>query len=180
MVASRALSARAVRFALALISPISCEACASGASFGGGVYRDAHVAFQLESVPIGWRPIRVSDATLAFRDDAHEASVLINGRCIPDDGDAPLASLTEHLIIGTTARQFSLEETVAMDGREARHTVLQAKLDGVLMAYDIFVLKKNGCVYDLVYVGSPGDLRGGTSDFERLARSFRTVERGDT
>ena len=28
-------------------------------------------------------------------------------------------------------------------------------LDGVPMAYDIFVLKKDGCVYDLVYVAPP-------------------------
>jgi hypothetical protein len=144
------------------------------------VYRDAHVAFRLEGVPSGWRPIRVSDASLAFRDDAHAASVLVNGRCIPDDGDAPLSSLTGHLLLGTTERQFLVEETVAMDEREARHTVLQAKLDGVLMAFDIFVLKKNGCVYDLVYVGTPDDARGGALEFERLARGFRTVDRGES
>jgi hypothetical protein len=176
MVSLRALSARAARLALALV----LNGCASSASFHGGVYRDANVAFQLEPVPGEWRPIHVSDANLAFRDDAHEASVMINGRCIPDDGDAPLASLTAHLIMGTTDRKFLVEETVAMDARDARHTVLEAKLDGVLMAYDIFVLKKNGCVYDLVYVATPDDLRRGAPAFERLARAFRTVGRGDT
>ena len=75
------------------------------------------------------RAIQVSDADLAFRDDAHEGSVMVNGRCIPDDGDAPLSSLTEHLIMGTTDRKFLLEETVPMAAREARHLVLQAKLE---------------------------------------------------
>jgi hypothetical protein len=166
--------------AVPLVLAFALGACASSGTFSGGVYRDARVAFALEPIPSGWRPIQVSDADLAFRDDAHEASVMVNGRCIPDDGDAPLSSLTEHLIMGTTDRKFLVEETIPMDAREARHTVLQAKLDGVLMAYDIFVLKKNGCVYDLVYVATPDDLRGGAPVFEQLARGFRTVGQGDT
>lgn len=178
MVAPRAPSVRAVRLALSF--SVVCAGCASSGAFTGGVYRDAHVAFRLETVPSSWRPIQVSDANLAFRDDARGASVLVNGRCIPDDGDAPLTSLTEHLIMGTTERQFLVEETIPMDAREARHTVLEAKLDGVRMAYDIYVLKKDGCVYDLVYVGPPEEARAGAPDFERLARGFHTVARGDT
>ena len=38
--------------------------------------------------------------------------------------------------------------------------MLRAKLDGVPMSYDIFVEKKNGCVYDLVYVGRPDAFDG--------------------
>jgi hypothetical protein len=178
MAASRTLSVRAVRLAIGLA--VAASACASSGSFTGGVYRDANVAFQLQPVPSEWRAIHVSDANLAFRDDAHEASVMINGRCTPNDDDAPLASLTAHLIMGTTDRKFFVEETVPVDARDARHTVLQAKLDGVRMAYDIFVLKKNGCVYDLVYVGLPDDLQGGAPAFEQVARSFRTVGQGDT
>ncbi len=166
--------------ALSVVLAVAASACASSGSFAGGVYRDANVAFQLQTVPSDWRPIHVSDANLAFRDDAHEASVMINGRCIPDDGDAPLASLTEHLIMGTTERKFLVEETVPLDAREAQHTVLEAKLDGVRMAYDIFVLKKNGCIYDLVYVGPPDAIRAGAPGFEQLARSFRTIGRGET
>jgi hypothetical protein len=165
---------------LALVLAVAATACASGGSFVGGVYRDANVAFHIEAVPGDWRTIHVSDANLAFRDDAHAASILINGRCLPDDGDAPLSSLTAHLIMGTTERKFLLEETIPMDARDARHTVLEAKLDGVRMAYDIFVLKKDGCIYDLVYVAAPDDLRTGAPAFEQLARAFRAVGRGDT
>jgi hypothetical protein len=178
MVASRALSARAAR--LALVLAVAGSGCASSGSFTGGVYRDANVAFHIEPVPSDWRSIHISDADLAFRDDAHEASVLINGRCIPDDGDAPLASLTAQLVMGTTDRKFLLEETIPLDARDARHTVLEAKLDGVRMAYDIFVLRKNGCIYDLVYVTTPDDLREGAPAFEQLARTFHAVGGGDT
>jgi hypothetical protein len=153
-------------------------ACGASSSFESGVYRDAQVAFHVDPIPPSWHSIRVSDADLVFRDAPHEASILVNGRCIPEDGDAPLASLTEHLIIGTTARDFVLEETLPFDSREARHTVLKAKLDGVLMGYDIFVMKKNGCVYDLVYVGDPGAMPAGAPAFEAFAKTFHTLAPG--
>jgi hypothetical protein len=172
MATIRAFSARAARISLAL----AASGCGASASFEGGVYRDHDVSFRLQGAPREWRSVRVSDADVVFRDDAHEASVLINGRCIPESADAPLNALTEHLIMGTTDRQFSVEETLAFDAREARHSVLRAKLDGVVMGYDLYVMKKNGCVYDLVYVGDPERMQAGMPAFEQFARGFHTLE----
>ena len=138
----------------------------------GGVYRDGPVAFRIGSAPSGWRRIDVSDAALAWRDDAHDASVLVNGRCGSKDDDTPLSALTNHLIMGTTEREFVREDTIPFDGREARHSVLKAKLDGVAMTFDIFVEKKNGCVYDLVYVARPDAFDGGAPEFERFVSGF--------
>jgi hypothetical protein len=174
MAALRATSVRAAWLTLLL----ALAGCASSGSFESGVFRDARVAFRIDPPPTGWRSIRVSDADLVFRDDAHEASVLVNGRCVAEDGDAPLVALTAQLLIGTTDRNFSLEETLPLDAREARHSVLLAKLDGVIMGYDVFVMKKNGCVYDLVYVGAPAGMQAGTPAFEKFAKGFRTIEGG--
>jgi hypothetical protein len=175
MKAPRALYARAAPLALALAL---ASACARRGSFLEGVYRAPPVVFRVEPAPPGWRPIRVSGADVAFRDAAHEASIFVNGRCIADDGDAPLSALTEHLIMGTTDREYLLEETLPLDAREARHTVLKAKLDGVLMGYDVFVMKKNGCIYDLVYVGAPGNMQAGAPTFEDFAHKFHTIAEG--
>ena len=165
MKAPRASYARAAPLALAVaLASASCAA--------------PGLDFHVSPAPSGWRPIRVSGADVVFRDAEHEASILVNGRCIPEDGDAPLSALTEHLIMGTTDRQYLLEETLPLDAREARHTVLKAKLDGVLMGYDVFVMKKNGCVYDLVYVGAPEGMQAGTPAFESFARSFHTIAKG--
>ena len=105
--------------------------------------------------PRGWTRIAVPGADSAYRDDANLGSVLFDVRCHDRDGDAPLGSLTEHLIMGTTARDVQREETLPFDGREALHTLMTAKLDGVPMQYDLYVMKKDGCVYDLVYVAPP-------------------------
>jgi hypothetical protein len=71
------------------------------------------------------------------------------------------------------------EETVPFDRREARHTVMKAKLDGVPLVWDAYVMKKNGCVYDMVYVAPPDRFEEGTAAFERFAQGFRSEERHD-
>jgi hypothetical protein len=174
MKAPRASSARAAAALLAL----ALASCAGPPSLMGDVFVNAQVAFRINPVPPGWHPIHLSDADLVYRDAAHDASILVNGRCAPGDSDTPLSALTEHLIMGTTDREFLVEETLPFDAREARHTVLKAKLDGVLMGYDVFVMKKDGCVYDLVYFGAPEGMQAGTPPFETFARGFHALAKG--
>jgi hypothetical protein len=144
-------------------------------SFDGKVFRDGAVAFQIGEVPSGWRSVDVSDAALAYRDEAHSASVLVNARCLRPDEGTPLVALTNHLIIGSTAREVVSQEAEPFDGREALHTRLRAKWDGVPIAFDIFVMKKDGCVYDFVYMGDPTAFDAGSRDFQAFVRGFRTL-----
>jgi len=126
-----------------------------------GVYRDGPLAFRIGDVPSTWRPVRVEGATLAFRDDPHLASILLDGRCNRKDDDVPLVALTDHLVMGTTGREILSQET---------------------MDYDIFVLKKDGCVYDFVYVDPAGDKNdereSGKAAFERFSATFHTLAGG--
>ncbi len=177
-----------------LAAATAAVGCGGGrAPFDGTTYRDGAIAFRVPPAPAGWRPIAVTDATLAYRDDADDASVLVNARCGDRQADAPLEALRNHLLAGTTARELSFEETIPFDGREALHTHAVAKLDGVPMGYDIFVLKKDGCVYDFVRVfapapapgsvssgdaGTPLTLAPGGAAFEGYVKSFHTLPRG--
>lgn len=115
------------------------------------------------------------DASLAFRDDVHDASALVNARCKKPDDDTPLVALTNHLLMGSTERAVESQTTEPFDGREALHTRVRAKWDGVPMVHDIYVLKKDGCVYDFVYTGAPGRAEQGIFAFERFVRGFRTL-----
>src|ERR1019366_6333820 len=179
-VAARPSGAAAVAWAGVLASLVSLLGLASLAGcvhpdpFGDGVLRKEGVVVRVGPVPSDWRRIAVDGADLAFHDDAQGGSALFNVRCGQRDDDAPLSVLTEHLIMGTTAREFDAEDTVAFDGREALHTLLRAKLDGVSMQYDIYVMKKDGCVYDLVYVAPPGRFATGAAAFEPFATGLRT------
>ena len=102
---------------------------------------------------------------------------MVNMRCDRRDDDVPLAALTQHLIMGTTEREFASEKVFPFDEREARHTVMRAKLDGVPLTYDIFVMKKDGCVYDLVFVARDSQYARGADAFHKFVSGFHAIRR---
>ena len=159
---------------LVLASACGCAGPKTG-TFEANVYRKGKVAFRIPEAPTGWRRIALADASLAFRDDAHAASVLLNARCLSADDRTPLVALTNHLLIGATEREYVSQAVEPMDGREALHTKLAGKWDGVPMAIDVYVLSKDGCVYDFVYIGAPAASDAGASAFESFVRAFRTL-----
>jgi hypothetical protein len=152
--------------------PVLASIACSGPALSGGVYRDHGLVFHLGEMPPTWKGLDVKNARLAFRDDEAESTVLVNARCGQASDDVPLLSLTQHLFLMFTEREILEQEVVPMDGREAMHTVLRAKLDGVPKMFDAYVLKKDGCVYDFVHV-SP-NARGRT-EFEHFVRGFGTL-----
>lgn len=168
---------RSLAIGFAVTTALASAGC-SGASkpgFDGTTYRSGPIAFQVGSVPSKWRRVDVTDASLAYRDDVHAASILLNARChSPDDG-TPLVALTNHLVMGSTMREVAAQEAEPFDGREALHTKMRAKWDGVPMALDIYVMKKDGCVYDFVYMGDPSGFDSGSKDFEGFVKGFRTL-----
>jgi hypothetical protein len=166
------MDVRACRF-LPLFLLTACGGAT--ATFEGGVFHGQNVAFHVGDVPGDWRRVNVDDAALAFR-DGRGSSILVSGRCDLRVDDVPLVALTNQLIMGTTERDLVKEETMPFDKREARHTVMKAKLDGVPLVWDVYVMKKNGCVYDMVYVAPPGRFDEGSAAFERFAIELRTVE----
>jgi hypothetical protein len=161
--------------ALALSLPVALGCGAAPPELHDGTYRSGSIAFKVGAVPAGWRAVNVEGANLAYRDEANEASVMVDGRCYRKDDDVPLLALTDHLIMGTTERRVVTQETLPFDGREAMHTRLEAKLDGVALLYDVYVLKKDGCVYDLVLVGAPQKSEPALPPFEGFAGAFHTL-----
>ena len=144
---------------------------ACGSSFDGRVYRKGELAFRVGPIPPSWRRIEVDQTLLAFRDDAGEATMAVNGRCGLDGDDVPLAALTQHLFLQFTDRALRAQELVNLDGREALRSELVGKLDGVPKHYLVYVLKKDGCVYDFVRVANDG---AGHAEFDRFVRGFST------
>jgi hypothetical protein len=155
-----------------LVAVALLAACAHAESFDDGVLHKDGLSIRVGPVPPEWRRLEIEGADLAFRDPPREGSVLFHVRCGNRDDDAPLTVLTQHLIMGTTERDFTSQETLPFDQREALRTQMRAKLDGVPMQYDIYVMKKDGCVYDLVYVAPPDRFAAGAADFDRFARGL--------
>lgn len=167
--------------ALALASVLASllgvtSGCAS-AGLTDRVYRGKGFAFRIGEVPPGWTPIEVSDAALAWRDEGAGGTVVVNARCDKDGEDVPLSALTQHLFLKFTDREIEKEELVALDGREAMHTRITAKLDGVPKSFSVWVVKKDGCVYDLVFISDPDRFAAGAATFDRFARELRALPR---
>ncbi|HEY1959985.1 MAG TPA: hypothetical protein VGH28_30460 [Polyangiaceae bacterium] len=158
------------------LMPLVFAACGSSMTVEGNVVRAPNGAsFRLGEVPGAWHRLNVDDSAVGFN-DPDGSSIMVAGRCKMKSDDVPLVALTNQLVAGTTDRSYEKEDTITFDGREARHTVLRAKLDGVPMVWDVYVMKKNGCVYDLAYVAAPEAFSRGAESFERFASGFRTIE----
>jgi hypothetical protein len=153
---------------------IACAAC-SGPALRGNVYRGDGLAFRVGAIPATWRVLEVKNVRLAFRDEPTEATVLVNARCGHDGDDVPLPALVQHLFLNFTERQTLEQQIVPLDGREALHTILSAKLDGVPKMFDTFVLKKDGCVYDFVAISAPPKFEPNRQAFESFVAGFHTI-----
>jgi len=99
--------------------------------------------------------------------------VQVNGSCDPAL-DIPLVALTNHLLIGFTEREYVTEpELRQLDGREALHTHVRAKLDGVPRELYFVVTKKDECVFDLSLIAPPGErFASALPAFEQMVASF--------
>ncbi|MET0591200.1 MAG: hypothetical protein ABW133_00770 [Polyangiaceae bacterium] len=158
---------------------LSVLAACGGSSLKGNVYRGDGLAFRLGEAPPTWRRIEMTGTRLAFRDEGAEATILVNGRCGKDGDDVPLQALTQHLFITFTERETVEQKVVPLDGREAMHTVLRAKLDGVPKMFDAYVMKKDGCVYDLVGIWAVEQFEARRPAFEAFAQGFHTLVKDD-
>lgn len=169
---------RALRPASTLLAPFlvlgAAPAC-GGSAFDGHVFRTDEITFRVGPIPAEWQRIDAGEAVLAFRDEKTPASIAVTGRCGKDGDDVPLESLTHHLFLEFTERRVESQTRINLDGREALHTDLLAKLDGVEKRFTIFVLKKNGCVYDFMHIAPPDASADGRQRFVTFVEGFSTV-----
>ena len=146
----------------------------AGATWDGQVYRDDSLAFRAGRIPPGWRRLDDDNSLLTFRDSAHDLLISVNGRCGKDGDDVPLEALTQHLFVYFTERQIGDQRRITLDGREAMRTELSARLDGVARRFVVYVLKKNGCVYDFILIAPPTLDPASIAQFDQFVEGFST------
>jgi hypothetical protein len=143
-----------------------------GPHFSGSTYDDGTLRFHVGPVPSAWHAIEADGTLLAFRDEQGAATVAVNGRCGIDGDDVPLPSLTQHLFLQFTEREQKSQQELTLDGRAALRTELVGKLDGVPKQFLVYVLKKDGCVYDFWRISEPSS--GDAAPFEGFVKGFAT------
>ena len=128
--------------------------------------------YQLGRLGPAWLLVQGQTSGMGYYNAALGSVIQTSATCREDLDAAPLQSLTDHLLVGYTARTERSAQVAPLGDREARRTVVDVKLDGVPMVLDLYVFKRNGCVFDLSYAAPPGDYARGLLDFERFVADF--------
>jgi hypothetical protein len=142
----------------------------------GRSWRGVEGAFRIGTLGPGWHRVD-GDADLSLFNPTFDAAIMANVEC-KKERDAPLTVLANTLLIGFEDRRILREERVRMAGREALHQEIAAKLDGAALRLDTYVLKKDECVYDLVYLAPPAGYARGRADFDVFVAGFDTRPSG--
>ena len=152
---------------------LHCATECAGTSFRNGVYEDEHARYRVGELP-QWQRMEVDDNDLAFHRPGM-GTIGVNSTCT-DYEDVPATALVNHLLFDTTSRRFLTEEVVTLDGRGARHVVVRLELDGVPLEIEVFLLKKDGCVFDLTHIRSRSAPPQARAAFLSFVQRFAVME----
>lgn len=145
----------------------------SSVTFAGGIYDDGLVRYHIGEPGPGWKRVEVEGNDLAFH-HPRLGTISVNSTCTEYD-DVPEAALMNQLLFGTRERLYRVEETVTLDGRGAQHTVVDLELDGVPLTLEVYLMKKDGCVYDFTRISSRATFEPGRPDFQAVLAQFRVL-----
>ena len=160
-------------FAALLATALSCAAGCGGPTFQNGVFENDYTRYRVGRLGQGWQRMEVSGNDLAFQHD-DLGTISVNSTCT-DYEDVPVAALVNHLLFDTTDRRFVTEEEVTLAGRGAHHALVHAELDGVPIEIELYVLKKDGCVFDLLHIRSLQAPQAARSDFAAFVQRFEVL-----
>jgi hypothetical protein len=123
-----------------------------------------------------WRPVREEDVgkgiQVAWIERETVSMIQIHAQC-DEHGDSSLAQYTDHLRIDWTDWEIIEQEEGQLIGRAALRTLVDAELDGIARRNEVWVVKKNGCIFDLIYSAPPADFAAGRGDFQRVVQGFQ-------
>lgn len=148
-------------------------ACGTSASFGDRVFDDGLVRYRVGAQTQGFERITIPDNDLAWHDPRY-GTISVNSTCRQTE-DVPARVLVNHLLMGTTERVVRVDETVTLDGRGARHLIAELELDGVPVTVAVYLLIKDGCVYDLSQVSAQDKAAAAAPLFDAFAHDFAVL-----
>jgi hypothetical protein len=147
--------------------------CGTRGTLSGNLYRDGAVAFRIGAHPPAWRRVQIAHGPLAF--PHHYGGTILAHVTCEARADPSLDVLTNHQLFGIEEARERSRTPLSLDGRRALRTRVDGALDGVPIALDLVVLKKDSCTYDLELASSPEMFARRQPDFERFFMGFARV-----
>ncbi|NOY25032.1 MAG: hypothetical protein GXP62_04080 [Oligoflexia bacterium] len=121
-----------------------------------------------------WIIVRPGGADHAWVHDGISASIYTDSNCATRFDDRPLDRLADSVVFGIATSKPLRDETRTIDGRDALIRVVDGNLDGVVVRIAATVLKKDDCVYDLLYIAPPATFDTGWDSYEAVLAGFAT------
>lgn len=115
-----------------------------------------------------WRPLAHQEAQIAWYNPELSAVIALDSEC-EEHSDLSLEQFTQRLSIDFREWGVESQEQLQLLDRDALHTVVRASIDGVVETrLEIYVVKKNGCIFDLEYIAPPHQFAAGRPAFARV------------
>jgi hypothetical protein len=110
----------------------------------------------------------------AYQSPKTAAVISINSSCRSGEtADADLKALANQLTYGISDVSRRTEQKLTLQGTEALETTVQGKMNHNDIALKTVVLRKNGCIYDLLYMAPPEHFAANEPDFDKFVASLR-------
>lgn len=159
---------------------LSCSACFLGRDTGPRVLglRGQTVvltggrSYRVGPVPDGWRIQRAQRHAIVLTNSASKAKITTSIQCGTRREDLPLHLLMGHLFSGIAAEGTPARTPLELDGRAALRERSLRVVDGVPVACDAVVLKKDRCNFDFFLVAPRSAVSGATAVFEQFFQGF--------
>jgi hypothetical protein len=133
-------------------------------------------AFEVPLPGDEWQPVADEPSVLTFTHTQLAAGITISVTC-ERERDVPLNVLTRHLFFGFKDMDILHQELQALNGVPALKTVARARLDAREVQVKSYVVRHDGCVYDMVYFARPQDYSRGEPSFEGMMAGWRFLQR---
>jgi len=129
--------------------------------------------YEIDKLPKHWAPVKDTLADNSYWSKKTGATILINSLC-EKYGSASLFVLTQNILRGIDDLNTEVEEEITLAERKALHTVATGKIDGVSIKTNIYIMRKDYCIYDFTYQVKEESYPQDVGDFEKFVKSFRT------
>ncbi|MFQ5848757.1 MAG: hypothetical protein ACE5IQ_13935 [Candidatus Methylomirabilales bacterium] len=145
--------------------------CAAGRTLDGH-YVDEGKSFRVRLPRGGWQIIESPGADLALQDTRSQARMAVSAGC-PARETGSLSALVRHLFFGLRHVKQVRQEPILLDGVAGLETVIRGQWEGAPIQVRSVVIRRKGCLYDLLFVAPPETFGAHSADFDALLEGWQ-------
>ena len=136
--------------------------------------RETGGAWKKIDVEPGENPEEQDRPDVAFQSQANSSIISLTSSCRPSVKEVgELRVFTHEPFLGVTNVSFSDQKETSIDGNKALVTTVQGILEGTETRMRSIVLRKDDCLYDLLFASSPRHFSDDEPTFQKFVSGLR-------